>query len=274
MVNEDIAGIVNLDQKALEVLDSSNFMLSLGIPVTKEVLGGEIGGSPANTEFTTRYPIYPASGKTKAPVMSDITAYTRKEGSPDVDTEVTVSAIETGEDEDTGYTVYNTVVLASAPASETADNVLLDYHAYNDIYTQQSIKPKIDQNTDDLERMGSRTVYTKYGNIKSEIEVEVAISDLKQILLGFQAESDQTGVEAGYVLYKQRSIPQILKGFIPIYSGDETDDPIDREEMGRIILNSVQIPPSLPEGKVGDNATVTLTLSIGSELRILAKEET
>lgn len=152
MVNEDIAGIVNLDQKALEVLDSSNFMLSLGIPVTKEVLGGEIGGSPANTEFTTRYPIYPASGKTKAPVISDITAYTRKEGSPDVDTEVTVSAIETGEDEDTGYTVYNTVVLASAPASETADNVLLDYHAYNDIYTQQSIKPKIDQNTDDLER--------------------------------------------------------------------------------------------------------------------------
>lgn len=273
MTGEDIAGIVDLDAKALEVLDSSNFMIVLGVPVVKEELSGTIGGSPANTDFTTRYPIFPASGKTKAPIAADVTAYTRVEGSPDVDTEAAVSAISTGTDVPTGYTIYNTVELTTAPL-ETDDAVLLDYHAYNDLYVQQSIKPKIDQNTDDLERLGSRTVYTKYGNIKSEVEVECALADLKAMLLSFRAASDQTGVEAGQTIYEVRSTPQVLKGFIPIYSGDETDDPIDREEMGRIILDGVRIPPSLPEVKTGDTATVTLTCSIGEKLRILAPTET
>ncbi len=273
MVNEDIAGIVDLDQKALEVLDSSNFMMILGVPIAKEELSGTIGGSPENDKFTSKYPIFPAGGKSIAPGVDDVTAYTRSIGSPQVDTETSVTSILTGEDTVTGYTVYNTVQLATPPSSETDDKVLLDYHAYNDLYVQQSIKPKIEQNTDDLERLGSKTVYTKYGNTKSEIEVECAISDLKQILLGFVQETDQTDVADGYVLYRQRSIPQVLKGYIPIYSGDETDDPIDREVMGYIMLSGVQMPPTLPELKVGDNATVTLTLSVGSELKILVAEE-
>ncbi len=274
MTNEDIAGIIDLDEIAARTLDGSNFMIALGVPVTKEELSGTIGGSPANDEFTTKYPIYPANSKTKAPIAADVTAYTRVEGSPNVDTEVAVTAIATGEDAGTGYTVYNTVQLTTPPVSETDDAVLLDYHAYNDLYVQTSAKPKEDQDTNEIKPLGTKQVYTKYGSIKTEYEVECIVADLKAILLTYQKAADQTGVESGYTLYQRRDVPQTLKAFIPLYSGDETDDPADREELGRIYLQGVKIPPVLPEAKGGDDLTVKLTLTVGSKPNILAKTET
>lgn len=268
-----MTGIKDINQLAANTLDGSNIQIGLGIPVEKEELEGIIGGSPPNKEFKTKYPIYPANSKTFAPTPDDIKTITRKAGTPPTDIDVAVSNLETGIDIETGFTVYNTPELTTAPDDETADKVLGSYHAYHDLYVQQSLKPKEDQDTGDLKRLGSKQVYTKFGTIKTQYEVECVLADLQAILLTYKEAEDQTGVETGATLFERRDTPQTLKAFVPIFNGEETDDPYDRSEIGRIYLQGVKIPPVLPEAKAGDDVTVKLTLYVGDKPNILVYDE-
>lgn len=267
---EAIAGIVDIDALAAATLAGDSFIVRLGVPITKEIAGGIIGGSPPNDDFVVDHPIYPVNGKSIAPVAADITAYTRLTASPYTETEAAVTALATGTDGN-GYVVYNTLQLTTPPSSDTDDAVLVSYHAENDLYVQQSLKFNEDVDEKEISRLGSTTKYTSIAGIATSLEVECILSDLKPILLTYEEDADQAGVESGYVRYSRRTTPQTIYAYVPIYSASEGDDPMNREELGRIILENVKIPPVLPEVSAGEDATVTLTLNVGDDPKILVK---
>lgn len=265
--------VVDINEKANNTLDGSNMLLVLGIPQedTFVQLTGIIDGTNKVFQFPkTHYPIYPKNGRTIAPLPADVIIVTRK---GTTDTTVTVASVKTITDTNTGFTVYGAVELAAAPTSEGADGVYGKCVTEADVYVQQSLKPKEDQNKDKIGRMGSKKKYTKHGGIETTLDVETILSDMAMILLGnYEKYTGTETVETGYSLYEHRDNPKLLYGYIPIYSGDEEDDPIDREVMGRIILESVTKDPTLPEGKEGDNMTATFTLNIGDKPKILLKD--
>jgi len=265
--------VVDIDQMANSTLDGSNMLLVLGVPQedTFVQLTGTIDGTNKVFQFPlTHYPIYPKNGRTIAPLPADVVIVTRK---GTTDTVVAVTSVETITDPDTDYTVYGAVELTTAPTTEGADGVYGKCVTEADVYVQQSLKPKEDQNKDKIGRMGSKKKYTKYQGIETTLDVEAILSDMAMIILGNYEEYTGTEtVETGYTLYEHRDNPKLLYGYIPIYSGDEEDDPIDREVMGRIILESVTKDPTLPEGKEGDNITASFTLNIGDKPKILLKD--
>lgn len=260
--------INNIDSKAAAILDGSQMIVVVKVPVTERVqLTGTINGT--NTTFTfpsTHYPLGATTHKRITPVPADVTVETLKTATY---TEVTVSSIGEVTDPDTGYVVNGSVTLSAAPTTEGADSVWATCTVEHDVYVQQSIKPSVDQDTRDIERMGSRNVYQSFGKIKTSYDVEVKLADLEAIFLGNFDESAETGVQSGHTLYEMRDKPLVMDGYVPIFSGDETEDPADREVMGYIMLDSVTKAPVLPEGSANDDLTATLTLNVGEKPYIL-----
>jgi hypothetical protein len=261
----------DIDALAAATLDGSQMLMVLIKPEPELVqLTGNIDGT--NKEFTfpaSHRPISTTSYKRITPIPDDIDVVTRK-GTTDIG--VTVSSIKTLEDPETGYTLNAIAELAAAPTAEGADGVYGKCSVEHDLYVQQSIKPKVDQDNSDIPRMGSRNVHTKWGGIKTSYDVEVLLSDLNMVLLGNYEESSETGVQTGFELHELMDTPLVMGGYVPIFSGPETPDPADREVLGYIMLESVTKAPSLPEGKANDSLTVTMTLNVGEKPRILLKK--
>lgn len=264
--------IKNIDEMAAATLDGSQMLLVLKVPVTERVqLTGTING--VNKEFTfpaTHYPLGASTYKRITPTVDDVVVETLKGTTY---TGVTATSIKTLVDPDTGFTVNGVVELTAAPEAAGADSVWATCTVEHDVYVQQSVKPKLDQDTRDIERMGSRSVYQSFGKIKTSYDVEVILSDLEAIFLGNFDTPSQTGVQDGYTLYELMDKPLLMDGYVPIFSGDETDDPKDREVMGYIMLQGVTKAPVLPEGSANDDLTATLTLTVGEKPYILLKDQ-
>ncbi|BDZ68599.1 hypothetical protein [Methanobacterium ferruginis] len=263
---------VDIDSKVASTLDSSEMFLTLGVPQEDEFvqLTGTIDGT--NKVFTfpaTHYPIYPKNGRTIQPLPADVVIITRKDTT---DLIVTVTEVQTITDPSTGFTVYGAVELTAAPTTEGADGVYGKCVTETDLYVQQSIKPKVDQDKGKIGRMGSKKKYTKHGGIDTTIDVEVILSDMQAVLIGnYDEYSGSETVEDGYTLYELKDNPTSLYGCIHMFDGDEEEDPIDREVLGRIVLESVTKDPALPEGKEGDDLTLSFTLNVGEKPKILLK---
>ena len=264
--------INDIDKLAAATLDGSQMLLVLKVPVTTRVqLTGTING--VNTVFTfptTHYPLGTDSHKRVVPIPDDVTVETLKTATY---TEVTVTSVDTLVDPDTGFTVYGKVTLTAAPEAAAANSVWATCVVEHDIYVQQAIKPKLDQDMKDIERMGSRSIYQSYGKIKTTYDVDIILSDLEAIMLGnFQEQASQTGVQASHTLYELRDKPLLMDGYVPIFSGDETEDPKDRAVMGYIMLEGITKNPVLPEGSPNSELTATLTLNVGEKPYILMKD--
>ena len=263
--------INNIDDLAAATLDGSQMLLVLKVPVTERVqLTGTIDGT--NTVFTfpaTHYPLGATTYKRITPLPADVTVETLKTATY---TEVTVASIGTVTDPETGFVVNGNVTLSAAPQAASVDSVWATCTVEHDVYVQQSVKPKLDQDVRDIERMGSRSVYQSFGKIKTSYDVEVILADLEAIFLGNFDTPDQTGVQSGFTLYELMDKPLLMDGYVPIFSGDETPDPKDRVVMGYIMLEGVTKAPVLPEGSANDDLTATLTLAVGEKPYILLKD--
>lgn len=262
---------IDIDTKAAETMDGSQMLIVFKVPMTSRVqLTGTINGTNTVFEFpATHRPLGATTHKRITPIPADVTVETLKTATY---TEVTVASIGTVTEADTGYVVNGKVTLSAAPTAEGADSVWAICTVERDVYVQQSIKPKIDQDTRDVERMGSRNVYTSFGKIKTTYDVDIILADLEAIFDGNFDVSAETGVESGYTLYELRDKPLSFDGYVPIFSGDETEDPKDRVVLGYIMLDSVTKAPVLPEGKANDDLTATLTLTVGEKPYILLKD--
>ncbi|MDY9922793.1 hypothetical protein [Methanobacterium sp.] len=262
--------ISDIDAKAAATLDGSQMLLVIKKPEPEKVqLIGTIDGT--NKEFTfptTHYPLAATTYKRVTPIATDIVVYTRK---GTTDSVVAVTSIKKLTDPATGFTVYGIAELTAAPTTEGADSVWATCSVEHDVYVQQSIKPKVDQDTSKIGRMGSKKKYTKHGGIETSYDVDAILADLAVVILGNFDESDETGIEAGHTLYELRDTPLIMDGYVVIFSGDEETDPVDREVLGYIMLNDITKDPALPEGKENDDLTIPLKLNIGDKPRILAK---
>jgi hypothetical protein len=264
--------INDIDTLAADTMDGSQMILVIKKPETERVqLTGLVNGTNAVFTFpATHYPIGATTYKRIVPIADDVTVETLKTATY---TEVTVTSVDTITDPDTGFTVYGKVTLAAAPSVEGTDTVWATCTVEHDVYVQQSIKPKLDQDTKDIERMGSRSVYQSFGKIKTSYDVDVILADLEAIYLGnFDEATSQTGVQTGHTLYELRDKPLLMDGYVPIYSGDEVEDPKDRTVHGYIMLEGITKAPVLPEGSANDNLTATLTLAVGEKPYILAKD--
>lgn len=263
--------INDIDALAADTMDGSQMIVVLKKKETTKVqLTGLINGT--NTVFTfpaTHYPLASTTYKRVTPSTDDVTVWGLKGTEY---TELTVASVGTLTDPDTGYVVYGNVTMSAAPEAAAVDTMWATCTVEHDVYVQQSIKPKLDQDTKDIERMGSRSIYQSFGKIKTSYDVEVILADLEAIYLGNFNEPDQTGVESGFTLYELMDKPILLDGYVPIYSGDETADPKDREVLAYIMLEDITKAPVLPEGKANDNLTATLTLNVGEKPYILQKD--
>lgn len=243
-----------------DIMMNDSLGLRLGVPVVKEIATGTIGGSPtANTNFKVVGPIYPLENRI-IPTKDDVTAYLRKAtGSPavDVDTEATVASISgTEEDAEDDTTIYDTVVLSSAPTTETADHVVVSYAEQLEPMVSQDISPTLKQTVKEVERMYSTDKIYGYGSIDIKIKSELVmtpdtITQMRKLM--YEAYAGDDAVETGYTAYQMRAKPLSMYGELLMKYEDL---------LGVIKLNGVKITPDLPQGKQGDFSKLTTELSV------------
>jgi hypothetical protein len=245
------------------ILNGSNFALFIGIPTAKEQAIGTIDGT--NKEFKVKNPpIYPKNGASFLPINADVSAYLRK-GTTDTAATLATAGVKTGTDTVTGDTIYNTIELQTAPATADVDGVYVDYVEEMQAMVNQGVDTTFDQETKDVTYLGSTNTLTSYGAISTSFKADLKCSEstLRQIQkMSFEEDSDQTGVDTGAKAYKPFAQPQSLYAYLNIK--DESGDVI-----GRIYCESVKVPPVLPTVKTGDDASVSLEITVGETPRMI-----
>lgn len=243
-----------------DILMSDSLGLRLGVPVIKEVATGTIGGSPANTNFTVVGPIYPTGEVAAVPTKDDVTAYLRKAtGSPavDVDTEATVSSITgTLEDAEDETTIYDTVVLSSAPTSETADHVVVSYAEQMEPMLAQDITPTLKQAIKEVGRMYSTDTLYGYGkqDIKVKTELTMSPDTVEQMRrLMYQTYTGTGTPTVGWQADEMRTKPLSMYGSILMKY---------EKLLGIIKLRGVRITNDFPSGKVDNETKLSMELTV------------
>lgn len=236
------------------ILNGSNFSLFIGVPVTRETATGTINST--NADFKITGPIYPKNGLSYLPVTADATAETLKGTTY---TAAPITAVKTGTDTATNDTIYNTITLTTPPTTEAADSVVVNYVEEMQAMINQSVDATFEQETTEVTYLGSTNTLTSYGSIATSFKAELICSEstLRQLQkMSFEELTSQTGVDAGNTAYSPYAQPQSLYAYLNITNSAG-------DVIGRIYCESVKVPPTLPSVKTGDDASVSLEISVG-----------
>lgn len=254
-----------VDIDAEDVLMADSFGVFLGLPHTKEALVGTIDGT--NKDFqVANYPIYPRSGLSILPQVSDVDVFGRK---ATVDTPLTAASIKTLTDAKTGDSVDGMIELSTAPAAANADSIIANYVEELQPFVTTNISPTVKQTTKDVSRVYSTTKLTAYGDIDIQVKLDQTVSrnsiEVMRRLL-YEAYSGPGTVATGYKAWDLRKKPQSLYGYITMK--------YDEDFLGRIYMESCKLSPDLPGAKGGDVGSYSLNMSVASNPRLLMPDVT
>jgi|GEM_PF-3283717 hypothetical protein len=253
----------DIDLESILMNDSVGYVI--GVPHTKEIMTGVVDGT--NKDFlTAAYPIYPRSGLSIVPTISDIDVFGRK---TTVDTPLVASALKTVTDPGTGDSVEGGATLATAPAAESADSIVSNYYEELEPFVAQSIAPTVKQDSKTIKRLRSTNVMYAYGSIEVSLKSEEILSKngLKQLpKLCYEEYTPTSGtVATGYKAYKMVSNPINLKSYITFEYDDDT--------LGRIYMDKCQMTPDIPDGKQGDTSKFNINMSVQGDIMMLLPSE-
>lgn len=237
------------------ILNGSNFSIFVGIPIVREHATGTIDGS--NKDFKVKGPIYPKNSLSILPIVGDVTADTKKTitWTPGV----AVAAVKAGIDTATGDTIYNTVEMAAAPASATVDGVYVNYVEELQAMLNQGQDTTFDQEKTEVTYCGSNNTLISVGSISTSFKVDLKVTEstLRQMQqMSWEKMESQEGVDTGMTAFSPFTQPQSLYAYVNVK--DANGDVI-----GRLYCESVKVPPTFPTYKTGDDASISLELTVG-----------
>ena len=181
-----------------------------------------------------------------------------------------MDSVDTITDTDTGDTIYGAVTLHTAPEAATADSVHVTVVEQIEPFIAQSVEPSIDQDTTETARIYSGSTMTAYGAQTTTIKCEIIVAEntmemirklsFRPMVSGDDGFSD---IAAGYTGYMLKSQPDNIYAYTPIVLNDAI--------IGRYYFDGVKLPPQLPAISAGEQAKLTLELSVGGDVVYLEK---
>ena len=253
------------------IMEADRFGLFIGIPYERVQLTGSINGSNKAFTIPEDYrPVYPKNSRSILPLAADVIVETLKGTTY---TSVTVDSVDTITDTDTGDTIYGAVTVHTAPEAASADSIWITAVEELEPFVAQSVEPEASQDKTEVARIYSGNKMTSYGAIATTIKAEIIVTEntlryLKKFAFRPMVSGDDgySDVPVGYKGYLMRTQPVDMYAYTPVLDGDD-------DILGRFYYENVKIPAQFPQVKAGEQAKLTLELSVAGNVVWIEKDE-
>ena len=256
--------MVDVDRSAIELLNSRNIKLFIGVPHEKATLTGTINGSNKDFVIDEDYAgIYCKRGTSIIPTKDDVVAYTKK-GSTYTEAEVT--AVGTVEHSTLDIEQYAKITLKTPPASADVDSVHLDYVEELRPWFAQSIKVGVKQDATTKGELGENVKRTSYGAQEITIDEDMILGDdltwMTRLL--HETYAGTYDVETGYDVYTMIAEPADIYVKMPLERGSTF--------VGAWYFEGKLVPTGLVDTKEGDDIGFSLQFAIDESPKLILPE--